>query len=333
MGSIKKSNVVKCLIICFFSLFFSYNVSAIDYDESGSSNITACSMLVGSSNLIGTTTPTGGCIWVPNSNGWATRVVLDLSTPIPGKALVTVSGRFANDANIGFIGFPGSSTLTPISSNTTINEGQDQLSFQYIFYTSSNLNSLRFQGDLWYVNSGKTRVDISNIQFVTLTSEPTRQQMVALQNSINEINSKTATTNSNLELIRGKLDEIISNSDRTADSVEEQNEREKEADSNIENQSSSDIQNSESEQTTSLIGVLSNFLSAFQGVSATNCQLDVPFPDFLGGNTSVDVCQGKDKAPALIAAGSSLLLILTFIPLAYIMLRMIYNEIRSFTNG
>ena len=111
-------------------------------------------------------------------------------------------------------------------------------------------------------------------------------------------------------------------------------EKEMEGTTNIENQSTSDVSNPTNNQTTSLVGTISSFVSAFSYISpAANCNLTLPFPDFLGGDTTVDICTGADKAPTLIAAGSSLLLIITFIPLAFIMLRMIYNEIRSFTNG
>lgn len=119
-----------------------------------------------------------------------------------------------------------------------------------------------------------------------------------------------------------------------AKAIEEQNAKENAAVDNIDNQSANDMGGSSNQQTTSIIGTISSFLSAFQNVQpAQNCNLTLPFPEFLGGNTNVNICQGKDKAPTLVTIGSSLLLIVTFVPLAFIMLRMIYSEIRSFTNG
>ena len=102
---------------------------------------------------------------------------------------------------------------------------------------------------------------------------------------------------------------------------------------NIDNQSASDIQNATSQQTTSIIGTITSFVGALSNVQAGSCELTLPFPNFVGGNTNVNPCNGKDKAPSMITVGSSLLLIGFFIPFAFITLRMIFNEIRSFTNG
>lgn len=106
-----------------------------------------------------------------------------------------------------------------------------------------------------------------------------------------------------------------------------------EAIDNIEGQNASDIPNSSSSQTTSIIGTISSFVSALGTVQAGSCELTLPFPEFVGGNTVVNPCRFKEKAPAIISIGSSMLLIGVFIPLAFILLKMIYNEIRSFTNG
>lgn len=113
-------------------------------------------------------------------------------------------------------------------------------------------------------------------------------------------------------------------------------EKELEGTSNIENQTPEDTagSSSENQQTTSIIGTISSFVGAFSNISpAQNCEMDLPFPEFMGGNQRVNICQGKDKAPALITVGSSLLLIITFVPVAFTVLSMIYREIRSFTNG
>lgn len=115
--------------------------------------------------------------------------------------------------------------------------------------------------------------------------------------------------------------------------LEDQQQQENAAIENIENQDSSDISGAENQATTNLIGVLSSFISAFSGINATNCNLTLEFPDFAGGSRVVDICQGKEKAPRIVEIGSSLLLIGIFVPLAYILIKMIYNEIRSFTNG
>ena len=102
---------------------------------------------------------------------------------------------------------------------------------------------------------------------------------------------------------------------------------------NISDQSVSDIQGSENQTTTNLIGVLSGFISAFSNINATNCNLTLEFPNYAGGTRVVDICQGKERAPRIVEIGSSLLLIGVFVPLAYFLIKMIYNEIRSWTNG
>lgn len=114
---------------------------------------------------------------------------------------------------------------------------------------------------------------------------------------------------------------------------EEYYDEQRQADENISNQSTSDISNAENSQTTSLIGVITSFVSAISSVQTGSCELTLPFPNYLGGDTVVNPCTGKDKAPAIISIASSMLLITIFVPLAFIVLKMIYNEIRSFTNG
>lgn len=118
-----------------------------------------------------------------------------------------------------------------------------------------------------------------------------------------------------------------------ADAIKEQNQKEDEAVSSIEDQSPSDIEGSTSTQTTSIIGVLGNFVSALGNVQATSCNLTLAFPSFMGGSQTVNPCLGKDKAPTIVQAASSMLLIVFFLPLSIILLKMIYNEIRSWTSG
>lgn len=106
-----------------------------------------------------------------------------------------------------------------------------------------------------------------------------------------------------------------------------------EGEQNISNQTSSDIQGAENQQTTNLIGFIGSFVSAIQNVQASDCTLTLPFPVFAGGTYTANICDGKQYAPTIISVAGSLLLIGTFVPLAFIVLRMIYNEIRSWTNG
>lgn len=109
--------------------------------------------------------------------------------------------------------------------------------------------------------------------------------------------------------------------------------KENQAENNISNQSAGDIQGAENQQTTSLIGVISSFIGALSNINTGSCDLTLPFPEFVGGSKTVTPCNGKQIAPTMVQVVSSLLLIIVFVPLAFIVLRMIYNEIRSWTNG
>lgn len=91
--------------------------------------------------------------------------------------------------------------------------------------------------------------------------------------------------------------------------------------------------NSSSSQTTNLIGAFQSFVTAITSLSATNCNVTLPFPSSLGGNMQVNICQNKDYAGNIISVFASLTLIVFYIPFSLRLLSMIYNEIRSFTNG
>lgn len=123
--------------------------------------------------------------------------------------------------------------------------------------------------------------------------------------------------------------------DEEESAEEEAAEKELESSTNIENQTSQNIGggSSENQQTTNLIGVFSGFLGQLQSFSATNCNLDLPFPAFIGGTQTVNICQGKDVLGNFITIVGTLAMLTFYIPLAFVLLKMIYNEIRSFTNG
>lgn len=146
------------------------------------------------------------------------------------------------------------------------------------------------------------------------------------------VNTTEVGFNDNLILYIPPIELVIDEENAENEAAE----KELEGTSNIENQTPQNTTGgtSENQQTTSIIGTISSFVGAFSNISpAQNCQMDLPFPEFVGGTQRVDICQGKDKAPAIITIASSLLLIVTFVPVAFIVLSMIYREIRSFTNG
>lgn len=129
----------------------------------------------------------------------------------------------------------------------------------------------------------------------------------------------------------GEINQSINN---VYNEIQNQNNLENEAIQNISGQTVSDIPNATNAQTTSLLGVISSFIGALTSIDTTgNCQLTLPFPEFVGGDTVVNPCNGKDKAPAIVQVFSSLFLIGIFVPLAWLLIRMIYKEIRTWTNG
>lgn len=141
------------------------------------------------------------------------------------------------------------------------------------------------------------------------------------QDIINAINNQTDYTQ--------KLNEI-------SNKMSQQQQAEEDAVDNIEEQTPSDISssgNTENQASTNLIGAFSNFVSALTNIQTGNCNITLGFPDYAGGSRTVNICQNKDKAGNLISVFSSLTLIVFYIPLAIRLLTMIYNEIRSYTNG
>lgn len=149
---------------------------------------------------------------------------------------------------------------------------------------------------------------------------------VDTQSIVNAINSQTDYT-SNLNQINNNINNINNSINNIND--EEETATQDAAD----DASDAADANSTNQQTSNLIGVLQNFLSAITNFSGTDCNITLAFPNYAGGNMSVNVCQNKDKAGNIIGVFTSLTLIVFYLPLALKLLSMIYNEIRSFTNG
>ena len=140
----------------------------------------------------------------------------------------------------------------------------------------------------------------------------------------------------NMQLLQTQINQnntIINQNNQIINLLEDEHEQNQQAYDNISNQSPNDINGSSDNQTTSLINVITGFIGAFSGINPTNCNLTLEFPDYAGGSRVVNICSGKEKAPRIVEIGSSLLLICVFVPLAFVLIRMIYNEIRSWTNG
>lgn len=129
---------------------------------------------------------------------------------------------------------------------------------------------------------------------------------------------------------------IVDKFDDLKDVIEQGQEQEQEATENIENQTPEDISSegqTENTQTTSIINVFGGFLSALSGVNTGSCVVNLPFPSYAGGTWQMNICQNKDKAGNIVSLFGSATMIFFFLPVAWRLLGMIYNEIRSFTNG
>lgn len=127
------------------------------------------------------------------------------------------------------------------------------------------------------------------------------------------------------------------------DSTNDYYNHEYEAENNISSQNSGDIPNSADQQTTNLIGIISGFITTISGLNTTgNCSFTLPFPEFAGGSKVVNICSGRDYMSVngvlgydinLVSIFGRFMLICFFVPICFILLRMIYKEIRSWTNG
>ena len=175
----------------------------------------------------------------------------------------------------------------------------------------------------WNLNGNSTSgTDYLNFtpQYIAVWTPQEGFDDTAILNAISNLTSK-------IQDLGDKLDDAV-------DALQEQNEKEQEASDNIENQDYHDLQgDTDNSQTTSLIGSLSGFLSAITNLSATNCNVTLQFPQFAGGNMTVNVCQNKQYTGNIVSVAGSILLVLFYLPLAFVMVNMIYREIRSFTNG
>lgn len=105
------------------------------------------------------------------------------------------------------------------------------------------------------------------------------------------------------------------------------------AEDNISGQTAGDISDASNNVTTNLLGIIQSFITELGTLQATDCNLEMPFPEFMGGTTTVNICQGRDVLGNTVAIISSVALIMFYIPLAFVLIRLIYNEIRSWTNG
>lgn len=193
----------------------------------------------------------------------------------------------------------------------------------YLFARSNGVirgNIIRNGGWPWFTmnnTSGTECMTVGNWALYRVKGDSSQ----AIVNAINNNNSSTAINNAK---------------DAIVGAIEEQQQKEQAAVDNIENQTPQDLSssgNTENQASSNLIDLIRSFVSALTTINTGNCDITLDFPSYAGGSRTVNICQNKDKAGNLISVFSSLTLIVFYIPLAFKLLTMIYNEIRSFTNG
>ena len=131
--------------------------------------------------------------------------------------------------------------------------------------------------------------------------------------------------------------DVLNSIDEVKDAIQEATDSENEAAENIADQSpegmADDGGSGENSQTTSLIGTLTSFLTAITNLSATNCNVVLAFPQFAGGSQTVNLCQNKEYTGNIVSIAGSIILVMFYLPVAFMLVSKIYSEIRSFTNG
>lgn len=288
---------------------------------------------------------------VLDAGGGITRYQFNMTPVVAGGNYATihfetniVATRFNYSNRISpWVNLPYQHVLTCTSNGTTVIQKNLSFATTQWFDNSDSNNTLTFYGDVVMsgFNQGSTynivcAIGSSNYSFYDYTSSLAvwfEQNPVRIEWSNDESIALLNTQIVQNETIINQNNIMIEGIGQTTDAINNLRNDEQNASDDISGQTPSDIPNSTSSQTTSIIGVISGFISSLSSYHATSCSLTLPFPNYAGGSTTVDPCSGKEIAPTIVQIASSLLLICTFIPLAFVVLRMIYNEIRSWTNG
>lgn len=216
-------------------------------------------------------------------------------------------------ANSNFI---RSSNFIPVEALTTYTfSSPDYNSGWYIYEYTSNY-SYNLTANVYSANgSFQTKLGTSYVKFRT---------------------SNFTNTNARIMLVKGSTphsyqpygEEICKNIN------EQYYDEQRQADQNISNQSASDIQGTENQTTTSLIGALGSLVGALTNIQpASDCEIQLNFPSYAGGTLFVNPCQHKDKFPDIVLIGSSVFLVLFALKYWNAMAIKIYKVIRSFIDG
>lgn len=130
-----------------------------------------------------------------------------------------------------------------------------------------------------------------------------------------------------------QLDNISNQLDDLSQDINDHYDAENDAVDNISNQTPPASGSGQNSTTSSLLDTLGSFLTAITNLSATNCEVVLAFPAFAGGSQTVNICQNKEYTGNIVSVAGSIILVLFYLPVAFMLVNKIYSEIRSFTNG
>lgn len=217
------------------------------------------------------------------------------------------------------------------SLSSAVTEWNDGKSLTLTFYGSASYRNIG-QG-----SSGIIVCQIGNPNYAFLTTtnafSTTYINRVFFEQNPGSIEFSNNINDALLQMQVNQNNTIINQNQQILDQNQAVIDQDNSAYDSISGQDANNIDGSTNAQTASLISVISGFISAFSSINPTNCDMNLELPDFAGGSRLVNICSGKENAPQIIEIGSSLLLICVFVPLAFVVIKMIYSEIRSWTNG
>lgn len=231
----------------------------------------------------------------------------------------------ANNANDTLIGPIKSDTshITLIDTNVAPASNTNYL-IHMTFYVEQDLH---VTDNSTYITVGSTRGNDYNIiwQFESgnLLTGGVVNTYTAVKNTdysgaLNNINTGITNLNSKLNSSNTKLDNI-------SNSLNELKNKENTSTTNIENQSSSDIGNSEDQKTQSLLGVFSSFATAVMAITPSNCNVDFDLGHIDFGQQNL--C--SNPVPTAFQVISSIIVLAFTIPFVVHIIRRILGLIRE----
>lgn len=335
----------RCLFICLFAVFLmSDNASAMNLSTAGTYGIqcnrshvqfnanyntqsmynvgNACEVVVGS-DLV---------------NYRFTGFDIYLNSAIPAHSIFNVSGQISGASiNGSFNGFSGGSAFSIYQQNITALDGNG-LYFSITGITGDTaLQNFNFSTGADYVGffGSGGRFAVQPVSFVVTSGGSDYSNSInGITNILNDLRTQNNDIWNMLNNLNNNTDNVNNHLSEVKDAIKNQNEEEKQETQDASDDAAAEVgEVADNAATSNLIGIISNFISAISDFTGGDCNLSLAFPSYAGGTLNVNVCQNKDKAGNIIEVFTSLTLIVFYLPLALKLLSMIYNEIRSFTNG